>query len=317
MSQKEILGRGIEQLLKFHSALAPITEAGEIDYWRAKVSDSFSDIGIIRLELGSQTYNMPVAAAGSFYHLLFGEDCGVVSMHVALGQPRVYPLRQTASIMSFHGVQMTTTYSNGRRVLETGDLRVIFDESFRIRLWAFSSDDATVCLPRKRPNASDDSLTRTSEATIARNLDWPNLSPAPKRRKSANGKQPPEECALPAVALQRLEIVNTMYNLQDLVVLQLQDKNTSMGIMELWMKTVNPKPLPPSKQPTKQLSGPERKRPRKKSTAAMQPPPPATASAGPTNTAELVSANDAKSRFATITPSPSVAAKPAHQPLKH
>ncbi|KAJ2742067.1 hypothetical protein GGI20_004745 [Coemansia sp. BCRC 34301] len=278
LSQQEVLGRGIEQLLKFHSVFVPADDAPDLDYWIASIGDSFCDIGNIRLELGTQSYDMPVAAAGSFYYRLFSEGA-VVSMHIALGQPKLYRLKQNASIMSFHGVHMTTTYANGRRVLETGDLRVIFGEDFRIRLWAFSSEDATVCLPRKRPNGTDEALTRTCEATIGRNLDWPNAQPVPKRRKSANGKQPPEECALPACALQHLEIANTMYYLQELIELQLQNKTSSLGIMDLWMKAAKPEPLA-AKQLTKILGSERKPRSRKKSTASALPmlsPVPASA----------------------------------------
>ncbi|KAJ2062420.1 hypothetical protein GGI17_002422 [Coemansia sp. S146] len=323
LSQKEVLGRGIEQLLKFHSIFAPASDVRDLDYWKTAISDNFCDIGNIRLELGTQTYDMPVAAAGGFYHRLFSEGT-VVSMYMALGQPNIYRLKQNASIMSFHGVHMTTTYANGRRVLEAGDLRVIFDEDFRIRLWAFSSEDATVCLPRKRPNGTDDALTRTCEATIGRNLDWPNALPMPKRRKSANGKQPPEECALPACALQHLEIANTMYYLQELVALQLQNKTSTEGIMDIWMKAAKPEPLA-----TKQLAkapGPERKRSRKKSTATALPLP-LPLSLPPTSAPTLARADDtiepstgdSKVKRSAVTASPGVvvASKPSRQQAKH
>ncbi|KAJ1825325.1 hypothetical protein LPJ60_000037 [Coemansia sp. RSA 2675] len=311
LSQNEILGRGIEQLLKFHSAFAPASEARDLEYWKAAISDNFCKVGNIRLELGTQSYDMPAVAAGGFYYRLFTEGAAV-SMHMALGRPNIYPLKQNASIMSFHGVHMTTTYANGRRVLEAGDLRVIFDEDFRIRLWAFSSEDSTVCLPRKRPNGTDDALTRTCDATIGRNLDWPNALPTPKRRKSANGKQPPEECALPACALQHLEIANTMYYLQELVALQLQNKTSSEGIMDLWMKAAKPEPLA-TKQAVK-AHVPERKRSRKKSVAAALPlplpvPPPPTsqpASAKAEDTAEP-SAGDSKAKRPASAASPGVA----------
>ncbi|KAJ2813999.1 hypothetical protein H4S07_000242 [Coemansia furcata] len=323
LSQKEVLGRGIEQLLKFHSVFAPASDVRDLEYWRAAISDYFCDIGNIRLELGTQSYDMPVAAAGGFYHRLFNEGTAV-SMHMALGQPNIYRLKQNASIMSFHGVHMTTTYANGRRVLEAGDLRVIFDEDFRIRLWAFSSEDATVCLPRKRPNGTDDALTRTCDATIGRNLDWPNAIPTPRRRKSANGKQPPEECALPACALQHLEIANTMYYLQELVSLQLQNKTSSEGILDMWMKAVKPEPLT-----TKQLAkaaGTERKRTRKKSTAAALPLPPpgplptssAPVSARTDDSIEPIT-SDSKVKRVAVTASPGVvvASKPSRQQTKH
>ncbi|KAJ2250868.1 hypothetical protein GGI13_003958 [Coemansia sp. RSA 455] len=323
LSQKEVLGRGIEQLLKFHSIFAPASDVRDLDYWKTAISDNFCDIGNIRLELGTQSYDMPVAAAGGFYYRLFSEGT-VVSMYMALGQPKIYRLKQNASIMSFHGVHLTTAYANGRRVLEAGDLRVIFDEDFRIRLWAFSSEDATVCLPRKRPNGTDDALTRTCEATIGRNLDWPNALPTPKRRKSANGKQPPEECALPACALQHLEIANTMYYLQELVALQLQNKTSSEGIMDIWLKAAKPEPLA-TKQPVK-VPGPERKRSRKKSTAAALPlplplplpPAPAPTLARADDTIEL-GAGDSKAKRPAVTASPGVvvASKPSRQQAKH
>ncbi|KAJ2493166.1 hypothetical protein IWW37_000816 [Coemansia sp. RSA 2050] len=323
LSQKEVLGRGIEQLLKFHSVFAPASEVRDLEYWKAAISDNFCKVGNIRLELGTQSYDMLAVAAGSFYYRLFSEGA-VVSMHMALGRPNIYPLKQNASIMSFHGVHLTTTYANGRRVLEAGDLRVIFDEDFRIRLWAFSSEDATVCLPRKRPNGTDDALTRTCDATIGRNLDWPNALPTPKRRKSANGKQPPEECALPACALQHLEIANTMYYLQELVALQLQNKTSSEGIMDMWMKAAKPEPL--AARQVAKAHAPERKRSRKKSTAAALPlplpnplPPSAQPALARADDAAEPSAGDSKPKRPASVASPGVAValKQSRQQTKH
>ncbi|KAJ2456509.1 hypothetical protein GGF42_003231 [Coemansia sp. RSA 2424] len=322
LSQKEVLGRGIEQLLKFHSVFAPADDAPDLDYWTMAISDNFCDIGNIRLELGTQSYDMPAAAASGFYHRLFSEGAAV-SMHIALGRPNLYRLKQNSSIMSFHGVHMTTTYANGRRVLEAGDLRVIFGDDFRIRLWAFSSEDATVCLPRKRPNGTDEALTRTCEATIGRNLDWPNNPPVPKRRKSANGKQPPEECALPACALQHLEIANTMYYLQELIDLQLQNKSSPLSIMDLWMMAAKPEPLV-TKQLTR-MPGPERKpRTRKKSSATALPippqllPPPAPMMARPDDAEPSAIDSKAKSSVFTVSPVvPPLASKLSRQQTKH
>ncbi|KAI9500125.1 LIM-domain binding protein-domain-containing protein [Coemansia spiralis] len=231
--QDEVLGQGTGRLLAFHSKLAPSTAMRSLDYWNEAISANFADGGTIRMDLGGQSYDMPVATAGRFYYRLFS-DGSVVSMHVALSAAKVHHLANSSSIVSFHSILLTTTYANGRRVLEAGDLRVIFDSQFRIRVWAFTSNDATVCLPRKRPNGPEDALMRTNDATIARNLDWPNESPAPKRRKSAHGKQPPDEC--------HLEIANTMTQVQS-------SDATSSGI-----------PLPVKQQ--KQKS-----RPRKKSIA--------------------------------------------------
>ncbi|KAJ2896391.1 hypothetical protein IWW38_002037 [Coemansia aciculifera] len=330
LSDKEVLGRGIEQLLKFHSILVPSNDAPSLEYWTAAISDKFCDIGNIRLELGAQSYDMPVAAACGFYQRLFSEGA-VVSIHVALGQPKLYRLKQNSSILSFHGVHMTTTYVNGRRVLETGDLRVIFGEDFRIRLWAFSSEDATVCLPRKRSNGTDEALTRTCEATIGRNLDWPNTQPAPKRRKTANGKQPPDECALPACALQHLEIANTMYYLQELIELQLQNKTSTLGIMDLWMKAAKPEPLTAAaaKQLTRATGSERKPRSRKKSTVIplLPAPPPVSVSASVPVLATArsddaePSTSDSKAKVTLSAASPVVPAlivsKPARQQTKH
>ncbi|KAJ2758310.1 hypothetical protein IWQ57_006865, partial [Coemansia nantahalensis] len=178
---REVLGVGIERLLAFHSALAPDGEARGLAYWTAAVAESFCEGGCVRLELGGQSYEMPAATAGRFYHGLFS-DGGVASIHVALNDPSVSRLPGPAAIASFHSVLMTTTYATGRRVLEAGELRVIFDAAFRIRLWAFTAADTSVCLPRRRAAGPEDALPRTADATISRNLDWPDDAPAPRRR---------------------------------------------------------------------------------------------------------------------------------------
>ncbi|KAJ2678219.1 hypothetical protein GGI25_002570 [Coemansia spiralis] len=269
--QDEVLGQGTGRLLAFHSKLAPSTAMRSLDYWNEAISANFADGGTIRMDLGGQSYDMPVATAGRFYYRLFS-DGSVVSMHVALSAAKVHHLANSSSIVSFHSILLTTTYANGRRVLEAGDLRVIFDSQFRIRVWAFTSNDATVCLPRKRPNGPEDALMRTNDATIARNLDWPNESPAPKRRKSAHGKQPPDECVMPACGLQHLEIANTMYFLQELIRTQVQSSDaTSSGIVSLWKDAKASEPLPVKQQKQKSVlagkASSERKRPRKKSIA--------------------------------------------------
>ncbi|KAJ2587520.1 hypothetical protein H4R99_008122 [Coemansia sp. RSA 1722] len=166
---------------------------------------------------------------------------------------------------------VTSTYVSGRRVIETGSLRVIFAPDFRIRVWAFSAADATICLPRKRPNSQDDALVRTAEATIARNLDWPNTDvPLPRRRKSAHGRQPPEECVLPPGALRHAEVASAMYGLQALIGLQLQNPAASVAsLLDIWSAAEN---VAPQKQRSQKAasSGPpnERKRARKRSIAA-------------------------------------------------
>ncbi|KAJ2713073.1 hypothetical protein H4R19_002430 [Coemansia spiralis] len=280
----EVLGHGIERLLAFHSVLVPGGEERELGFWQAVVADSFCEGGAVRMELGGHTYEMPVATVGRFYHKLFTEG-SVVSIHVALNDPRVYRLPGHASTLSFHDVLMTTTYTNGRRVLDAGELRVVFDPAFRIRVWAFLSTDTSVCLPRKRPNGPDDALPRTSEATISRNLDWPNdTRTTPRRRKSAHGRQPPDECALPVCALQHLEISNTMAHLQDLMRVQIQAQTTDnphppMGPLELWRATVNPTPLAAHHpQPPRPAAADNRRRQRRRSAiapAAKNTPDPA------------------------------------------
>ncbi|KAJ1884767.1 hypothetical protein LPJ81_007029, partial [Coemansia sp. IMI 209127] len=274
----DVLGQGTERLLAFHSTLAPKSEQRDLEYWKTAISSNFSSTGNIRLDLGGQSYDMPVAAAGRFYHRLFS-DGSVVSMHVALSDAKVHGMASASSIVSFHNILLTTTYANGRRVLEAGDLRVIFDPQFRIRVWAFVSNDATICLPRKRPNGPEDALTRTSDATIARNLDWPNESPAPRRRKSAHGKQPPDECVMPACGLQHLEVANTMSFLQDLIKKQAQNPGVpTADIFSLWKESRAFDPVLPekaSKRAMAQAQGPlkspgaERRRVRRKSTVIV------------------------------------------------
>ncbi|KAJ1667052.1 hypothetical protein EV178_001773 [Coemansia sp. RSA 1646] len=271
----DVLGQGTERLLAFHSTLAPRSDQRGLEYWNSAISCNFSKAGNIRMDLGGQSYDMPVATAGRFYHRLFS-DGSVVSIHVALSSARVHNMANASSIVSFHNILLTTTYANGRRVLEAGDLRVIFDPQFRIRVWAFTSNDATICLPRKRPNGPEDALTRTCDATIARNLDWPNESPAPKRRKSAHGKQPPDECVMPACGLQHLEVANTMSFLQELIKTQAQNPSIpTADIFALWKDTRAFEPVPekPLKRVQTQIQGSlkspvaERRRVRRKSVA--------------------------------------------------
>ncbi|KAJ1726645.1 hypothetical protein LPJ61_005047, partial [Coemansia biformis] len=257
---REVLGLGMERLMAFHSMLAPSAEEHGLEYWNSAIAESFCDSGSVRLDFGAQSYDMPVATAGWFYHRLFSEGA-VVSIHIALNDPSVHRLPNQASIISFHGVLMTTTYTGGRRVLETGELRVIFDHAFYIRVWAFTSNDAGICMPRKRPSGSDDAFIRTADATIARILDWPKDPPAPRRRKSAHGKQQPDEFPLPACALQHLEIATTMGLMQDLIRVQIQNPDSDMDVLSLWMATVNPKPL--AAQPSTRTATTERKRQRR------------------------------------------------------
>ncbi|KAJ2525003.1 hypothetical protein GGI11_000381 [Coemansia sp. RSA 2049] len=313
-----VLGAGTERLLAFHSALGPSGEPRDLDHWTSAISSSFAQGGTIRMEIGGQSYDMPAATAGRFYHRLFG-DGGVVSIHVALSSAQVHMLGNAASIVSFHGVLLTTAYANGRRVLEAGDLRVIFDPRFRIRVWAFSCADATVCLPRKRPNGADDALARSSDVTIAHNLDWPDMSPAPapKRRKSAHGRQPPDECAIPACALQHLEIANTMGLLRDLISTQaMHPAAPSADVLALWklsrardpamLLALAPSPATPSTAvaAAAATASVERKRARRRSVA---------------NAAAAAAAKDAKSaeapapKEAPTTPVRKQRAAPAHQ----
>ncbi|KAJ2665297.1 hypothetical protein IWW48_000185 [Coemansia sp. RSA 1200] len=312
-----VLGAGTERLLAFHSALGPSGETRDLDHWISAISSSFAQGGTIRMEIGGQSYDMPAATAGRFYHRLFG-DGGVVSIHVALSSAQVHMLGNAASIVSFHGVLLTTAYANGRRVLEAGDLRVIFDPRFRIRVWAFSCADATVCLPRKRPNGADDALARSSDATIARNLDWPDTSPAPapKRRKSAHGRQPPDECAIPACALQHLEIANTMGLLRDLISTQaMHPAAPSADVLALWklsrardpamLLALAPSPATPSTAVAAATASVERKRARRRSVA--------TAAAKDAKSAGARSAGSPAPKEAPTTPVRKQRATPAHQ----
>ncbi|KAJ2758527.1 hypothetical protein H4S06_002657, partial [Coemansia sp. BCRC 34490] len=319
-----VLGAGTERLLAFHSALGPSGEPRDLDHWTSAISSSFAQGGTIRMEIGGQSYDMPAATAGRFYHRLFG-DGGVVSIHVALSSAQVHMLGNAASIVSFHGVLLTTAYANGRRVLEAGDLRVIFDPRFRIRVWAFSCADATVCLPRKRPNGADDALARSSDATIARNLDWPDMSPAPapKRRKSAHGRQPPDECAIPACALQHLEIANTMGLLRDLISTQaMHPAAPSADVLALWrlsrardpamLLALAPSPATPSTAVANAAAAAvaatasvERKRARRRSVA--------NAAAAATAAKDAKSADASAPKEAPTTPVRKQRAAPAHQ----
>ncbi|KAJ2852084.1 hypothetical protein J3B02_003507 [Coemansia erecta] len=268
-SEKDVLGTGIERLLAFHGIFGDGT--GDMDKWTAAVAKYFTPEGTLRLDMGTQSFDVPVCTVGRFYHQMFG-DGGISSMHIALGPAKAHCLRNSGSLVSFHGVMVTSTYATGRRVIETGALRVIFASDFRIRVWAFTAADATICLPRKRPNGQDDAPIRTAEATIARNLDWPNTElPLPKRRKSAHGRQPPEECVLPAGALRHAEVASTMYCLRNLIELQLQNPASSVAsLLEMWAAAENVAPAKEvtAKNAVEAGSFNERKRVRKRSIAA-------------------------------------------------
>ncbi|KAJ2364197.1 hypothetical protein IW150_006541 [Coemansia sp. RSA 2607] len=268
-TEQEILGSGVERLLAFHGDLTDSVR--DLEKWNSTVAKHFSSDGTLRLDIGAQSFDIPVSTTGRFYQQLFTEG-GVCSMHVALGPAKVHRLRHAASLISFHGVMITSTYLGGRRVIETGSLRVIFTPDFRIRLWAFSAADATICLPRKRPNAQDDAMVRTAESTIGRNLEWPNTSALPaKRRKSAHGRQPPEECVLPPAALRHAEVASTMYALRDLIDVQAQNPSKSAAsVLKIWANAENIKVEATSSKSTAP-SG-ERKRPRKRSIQASAAP---------------------------------------------
>ncbi|KAJ2803566.1 hypothetical protein H4R20_002839 [Coemansia guatemalensis] len=296
----QVVGSGLERLLAFHSVLAArhsdVTR--DLEFWQRAVADNFCVGGSLRLDHGQQSYDVPAATAGRFYHRLFAEGA-VESMHVALGQAAVHPMPASAAIASFHDVLLATTYTSGRRVLEPGALRVIFDRNMRIRLWAFEAVDAAVCLPRKRPAVTDDAPTRTADASIARNLDWPRSTPPPRRRKSAHARLPADESVLPAGALQHLEVASTMCLMQDLFRVYLRHPHTT-DILATWRAAANPSPLA---QPTR-APPPERRRQRRKSVPPV-PAPKDTASAPKDTTAPASQKN---------TTSPKQAPKPNPTP---
>ncbi|KAJ2384952.1 hypothetical protein H4S02_004575 [Coemansia sp. RSA 2611] len=277
----EALGAGLVQLEQFHNAFAERAGPRSLDFWNAVVARSFADGGSVKLELGGQRYEMPAAAAGRFYHRLFTEG-GVQSIRLALNDSDTW-LVGADTALAFRAACMTTTYASGRRVVEHGVLRVYLAHSLRMRAWAFESREATVLLPRKRISAADDLLIRTADATIARNLDWPHdTPPPPRRRKSAHGRQPADECALPACGLQHLEIAHTVGLMQDLFALQAQHAAAPVAdVLRLWTAAVNPAPATSAGSALPASKPAERKRARKRSTAAA---------AAPKDTAEPVSA---------------------------
>ncbi|KAJ1808604.1 hypothetical protein LPJ56_006089 [Coemansia sp. RSA 2599] len=303
-SEKDVLGAGIERLLAFHGIFGDGT--GDLDKWTAAVARHFTPEGTLRLDMGSQSFDVPVCTVGRFYHKMFG-DGGISTMHIALGPAKAHCLRNSGSLVSFHGVMVTSTYATGRRVIETGALRVIFASDFRIRVWAFSAADATICLPRKRPNGQDDAPIRTAEATIARNLDWPNTEiPLPKRRKSAHGRQPPEECVLPAGALRHAEVASTMYSLRSLIELQLQNPKTSVAsLLDMWAVAENIAPAKgvAAKNPGAGSSD-ERKRARKRSIAA-------SSNSGASNSSSMVASGANKETSKSAAANVPVASKQA------
>ncbi|KAJ1942267.1 hypothetical protein FBU59_003248 [Linderina macrospora] len=276
LSPDQVLGSGIERLLSFHSKLSAATRTNDEAFWQAAISDHFAERANIRLDLGSQTYDMPIETAARFYHQLFTEG-NATSIHVALGSARVHLLDRASSIVSFHGVLVTTAYANGRRVVEHGDLRVIFDPSFSLQLWAFSASDSTILLPRKRPSGADDAMTRSADATIMRNLAWPKELPPPRRRKSTHGRLPPEECSLPPCSMQHLEMASIMYMLSDLISVQMQYPNED-NVLQKWSELVNPEPYaapptPATKVPLPAQPPAEKKqRVRRKSVPAVAQP---------------------------------------------
>ncbi|KAJ2721413.1 hypothetical protein GGI07_003978 [Coemansia sp. Benny D115] len=273
----DVLGAGVQRLLAFHSTLGSDASTYGLEAWEEAIAQHFVHSGSLLLDFAQQTYDVPVSTAARFYHRLFG-DGGARSIHVALGPATIHMFGAGSSIVSFHGALLTTTFANGRRILENGSLRVIFASDFRIRLWAFSAEDATVCLPRKRAALQDDALTKLSDATIARNLEWPMPAIVPKRRKSAYSRLPPEECALPPVALRHAEMASTMYVLGDLIELQVNSAGASMDrVLELWAESAGCKSASTLQKPSTTKSGASTvKRSRKRSVAA---PSSATAAA--------------------------------------
>ncbi|KAJ1868126.1 hypothetical protein LPJ78_000426 [Coemansia sp. RSA 989] len=259
---RDSVGYCMERLLSLHDAFGPRDESRNLDYWNHTIMESFASAGCMRLELGGQIYEMPASTAGRFYNGLFNEGA-VVSIRFSLGKVKAlqFPQSDTA-LMSFHSVCMITAYASGRRVEESGCLRVCFDSAFNIRIWTFESSDTTVLLPRKRPSAPDDMPARVADTTIARNLDWPKDSPPARRRKSAHGKMPADECVLPACALQHLEIANTMSILQDLIAVQINEALPVMDALDKWTSRINPAPASAAKTA-------DRKRIRRKSTAPL------------------------------------------------
>ncbi|KAJ2577127.1 hypothetical protein GGH19_001569 [Coemansia sp. RSA 1807] len=256
---REVVGTGMEQLLAFHDAFAPHNEPRGLDYCDAVIKRYFTREGIIKFGMGGQTYEVPMATAGRFYHCMFGN--GVTGMRMVLGEASVWRVSQSKSTITFHNACMTTTYAIGRRVEETGVLRVFFGLGFRMRVWAFDATDSTVLLPRKRP-AGSDIVVRISDVSIARNLDWPNDMPPPRRRKSAHARQAADDCLLPVPALNHLEVSNTLALMKDLFSFQKSNPQSSVsGVLDEWASVAKPAPLEVSKP------APERKRVRRKSAA--------------------------------------------------
>ncbi|KAJ1898788.1 hypothetical protein LPJ66_002535 [Kickxella alabastrina] len=276
--RRDVLGSGIDRLLAFHSSFTGTPRT--LEEWNAVIDEHFVADGGLRLDLGTQSYDVPKSTAGRFYHTFFGAD-GVISMYVALGPATINALPiGTEFVVAFHDVLITTTYAGGRRVLESGALRAVFASDFRIRLWAFSATDATVCLPRKRPSGHDDAPVRMADATIARNLEWsaegPVAPPAQKRRKSSNGRQPQEECVLPADSLRHAEVANTAFSLSDLLALQgVHDVSKVPELLDIWASLQSPSPaeVPKTDEPAHvSMPAPPRKRGRKRSTTTSAAP---------------------------------------------
>ncbi|KAJ2616890.1 hypothetical protein H4S08_000562 [Coemansia sp. RSA 1365] len=257
-----VVGGGLERLLAFHSVLSakPSGSTRGLEFWQRTVKENFSVGGSLRLDHSQQSYDVPAATAGRFYHRMFSEGA-VESMHVALGQVAVHGMPASAAIASFHDVLLTTTYFSGRRVLESGALRVIFDRDLRIRLWAFEAVEATACLSRKRSAPADEMPTRTVDVSIARHLDWPRAVPPPqRRRKSAHGRLPADESVLPACALRHLEVASTVCLMQDLFRIHVRQPH-GVDVLATWRATANPSAFSQSPRPTL----PDRKRQRRKS----------------------------------------------------
>ncbi|KAJ1893542.1 hypothetical protein LPJ66_005689 [Kickxella alabastrina] len=276
--RRDVLGSGIDRLLAFHSSFTGTPRT--LEEWNAVIDEHFVADGGLRLDLGTQSYDVPKSTAGRFYRTFFGAD-GVISMYVALGPATINALPiGTEFVVAFHDVLITTTYASGRRVLESGALRAVFASDFRIRLWAFSATDATVCLPRKRPSGHDDAPVRMADATIARNLEWsaeaPVAPPAQKRRKSSNGRQPQEECVLPADSLRHAEVANTAFSLSDLLALQgVHDVSKVPELLDIWASLQSPSPaevLKADEPAPVSVPAPPRKRGRKRSTITPAAP---------------------------------------------
>ncbi|KAJ2851472.1 hypothetical protein IWW36_001111 [Coemansia brasiliensis] len=263
---RDSVGHCMERLLSLHDAFGPRDESRNLEFWNHVIGENFAPSGCMRLELGGQIYEMPASTAGRFYSGLFNEGA-VVSIRFSLGKVKALQFAESdTALMSFHSVCMITAYASGRRVEESGSLRVCFNSAFSIRVWTFESSDTTVLLPRKRPSAPDDMPARVADTTIARNLDWPKDPPPARRRKSAHGKMPADECVLPACALQHLEIANTMSILKDLITVQVHSGSLPvMDALNMWTSSVNPAPVSASK------SASDRKRVRRKSTAPPLP----------------------------------------------